>query len=457
MLSSNLEIYESCDLEKPQFPNRSRLYHLEPVGIGTPHVESLTSYISRLAEAHCLYPHSLVTKIIASELKQTFIKNCSSRNLGALFKKSRFINSHGQIAQEINQSLTKLTLQENLEILTISRYSQVLSHRNLLKNNKSWCPACYEQWRISGQTIYEPLYWSLADVKVCPIHYQPLQNICPHCEQSIPWLTGKTKVGYCSNCDLWLGNSAQVPHDHSESELNKYFWIVKNIGRLFSFIPKEKFLIEKVNISKSLNLVVNSTHEGNIAAFAKTFELPKNTVWMWCREKSLPELRSLLKICYCFDISLLDFVLFQEKAFQSLQLNSQRLPSSCRAKRVSPKTIEINTIENHLQDILHSSDTSPLTMKEVAERLGIDQRTLKCHFPSLCKAISAKYRSYQQASKARGIEACCKEIEQAVIHLYQLGEYPTEARVSKLISQPGYLRYKEVRNTLNDLINLSSG
>ncbi|MEM9271562.1 MAG: hypothetical protein AAGA80_01180, partial [Cyanobacteria bacterium P01_F01_bin.143] len=65
MLSSDLEIYESCDLGRPQFPTRSRLYHLEPVGIGTPHVESLTSYISRLAEAHCLYPHSLVTKIIA--------------------------------------------------------------------------------------------------------------------------------------------------------------------------------------------------------------------------------------------------------------------------------------------------------------------------------------------------------------------------------------------------------
>jgi len=48
------------DLTRPTIPSRSRLYSLEPVGIGTPETESLTSYVSRLAEAHSVRVHDLV-------------------------------------------------------------------------------------------------------------------------------------------------------------------------------------------------------------------------------------------------------------------------------------------------------------------------------------------------------------------------------------------------------------
>ena len=45
-------------------PPRSRLYSLEPIGIGTPEVESLSSYLNRLAQAHCV----TVSALIAHEL-----------------------------------------------------------------------------------------------------------------------------------------------------------------------------------------------------------------------------------------------------------------------------------------------------------------------------------------------------------------------------------------------------
>ena len=45
-------------------PLRSRLYSLEPIGIGTPEVESLSSYLNRLAQAHCV----TVSALIAHEL-----------------------------------------------------------------------------------------------------------------------------------------------------------------------------------------------------------------------------------------------------------------------------------------------------------------------------------------------------------------------------------------------------
>jgi hypothetical protein len=62
---------------------------------------------------------------------------------------------------------------------------------------------------------------------------------------------------------------------------------------------------------------------------------------------------------------------------------------------------------------------------------------------------AAKHRSYQKQQAAKRIQKCCQEVEQAVCSLYKAGEYPSEARVSQLISQPGYFRYKKVRRYLN--------
>ena len=59
-----IELWEVRDLIPPALPPRSRLFHLEPVGLGTPWVESLTGYIARLAEAHGIETNKLVTREI---------------------------------------------------------------------------------------------------------------------------------------------------------------------------------------------------------------------------------------------------------------------------------------------------------------------------------------------------------------------------------------------------------
>ncbi|MDJ0715812.1 MAG: hypothetical protein QNJ54_16535 [Prochloraceae cyanobacterium] len=289
----------------------------------------------------------------------------------------------------------------------------------------------------------------MADVKVCPNHYQPLQSICPHCERAIPWLTGRSQIGYCSNCDRWLGNFTGVNTDtvYDEAELAKYIWIAKTLGELISFIPLASSLVQKAHIPKAFNQIIDTTHEGNIAAFARTFGLPKNTVWMWSKGKSTPELKMLLTICYCLDISLLDLITLKKKAFEFPQINPQRLPTAPRIQSASPRAFDYEAVENYLQTILDNPEIPPPTMKEVAKRLRLDRRTIFSYFPTLSKAISAKYRCYQKLETAKRIENCCKEIEQAVHQIYRLGEYPSEARVSELISQPGYFRYKQVRNS----------
>ncbi len=52
---NSLEIYDRIIFPKTlEIPKRSRLYFLEPIGVGTPYTESLSSYLTRLAQEHCV-------------------------------------------------------------------------------------------------------------------------------------------------------------------------------------------------------------------------------------------------------------------------------------------------------------------------------------------------------------------------------------------------------------------
>ena len=120
----------------------------------------------------------------------------------------------------------------------------------------------------------------------------------------------------------------------------------------------------------------------------------------------------LLTICYSLDTSLLDFISLKTKAFESLQINPQRLLTAPRTKRKSPQAFDYEAVEKYLKTILNNPEITPPKIKEVAETLGIHRRIISGYFPALCKAISAKYRCYQKLNTARRIEDCCKEIEQ---------------------------------------------
>src|SRR5688572_16667853 len=67
------QVYDNWDLSSPRMSARSELYHLPPIGVGTPFVEALSSYFRRLANAHCLTPGLLFQKKIAPLLDKSYL------------------------------------------------------------------------------------------------------------------------------------------------------------------------------------------------------------------------------------------------------------------------------------------------------------------------------------------------------------------------------------------------
>ena len=85
-------LFESWDCTPPALPPRSRLYGLDPVGIGTPFVESLSGYVARLADAHAVSVGDMVGRELVAFASKPLI------SFGRFMKQNR-ATSHGFHAQ----------------------------------------------------------------------------------------------------------------------------------------------------------------------------------------------------------------------------------------------------------------------------------------------------------------------------------------------------------------------
>lgn len=106
--------YGEWDLTPLPMPPRTILYALDPIGVGTPQVESLTSYITRLAEAHGVFPGLLVSKMIAP-LVPGYSPDEKQYGLFAdAGERSNLFNGAGLPAIYAVQALSTLTLRTDL-------------------------------------------------------------------------------------------------------------------------------------------------------------------------------------------------------------------------------------------------------------------------------------------------------------------------------------------------------
>lgn len=451
MLVEQLTIYDSWKQELPSIPARSPLYQLVPVGMGTSHVESLTSFIARLAEVHCLLPKTLITEIIAPHIQHTFVKRCTSRGLGALFERARTINGSGSIAKDFIRAIETLTCHQNLQFLTLITWSDILGSKGLFRNHKAWCSTCYQEWFTSANIVYEPLLWSLQAIEICSKHHILLSEICPHCHQQLPLLSWRSRLGVCSNCHnslIHFGSSYDKNANFVfKTKLEKSIWITNSLEELIALSPKLCFIPSRDTFINNIYFAANIIAGGNITNLASLLNIPKNTFWGRLKGKAFPSLDTLLNIAWRLSLSLVYLLTqdIQTTEFEGLSTNF----ISCfrRQKRSSPRQFNYHRVQQVLLDILNQDDIIP-TIKQIALDLGYSRRLIARHFPDLCHAIVAKRRSLQKANHATTIQNSCQKVRQAVLDLYSRGEYPTEARVAELISQPGFLRYKQLRAAL---------
>ncbi len=215
--------YEAWELRTHRLTSRSYLYSLPLIGRGAPQVESLTSYIQRLAEAHAVETGTLVNHEL--RLRVPFAKGKRSGQVPTklpqypFFREAYRLNGTGDRARLWVSMLEELTQVRGLDLLTALPWVYAIDCRHLLRINRAWCSSCYESWRSSGRPVYESLLWMLQVVTVCPDHRQPLDFLCPMCGRTQHVLSFNSRPGHCSRCRSWLGRVHEADimrHDVAE-------------------------------------------------------------------------------------------------------------------------------------------------------------------------------------------------------------------------------------------------
>jgi len=296
------ETYEEWDLTLPPIPERSVLFSLEPVGVGTPWVESLTSYIARLAWAHAVFPGVLMNKLL-----EPLVQGKHSRILHISHgKKTNLLNATGLRARLSVQFLETLTVRSDLRHLTLLVWSEILCLRGLVRLTKAWCPHCYQQWRFAGEIIFDPLLWAIQEVTTCVVHQIPLCQRCPNpdCTRTLPALCWRSRPGYCAYCQEWLGRPPGITVMSDPALAERHRWVTMNVGALLALSPTVTVSPSRKRVPEALPAIIQQVTQGNISAFARTLNMPQGLVSHWVNGRKLPQLEMLLHICSVVDLSL---------------------------------------------------------------------------------------------------------------------------------------------------------
>lgn len=409
---------ELWDLEEPFNSRHSRLFYLEPIGIGTCYVESLTSYIARLAEAHSVLPGVLLALEVKPLLKGNyFINSSNSPSIGTLYAQDvvKALNGTGSGALQLVKALETLTLRTDLQFLTMLFWAEVVPTLGLLKHFQSWCPKCYQEWQSSQQVVYSPLLWALDVVKVCPYHHQLLESQCPHCHKQFVPLWRNSRPGFCLKCFGWLGTSfcnyEQVSNiNEKEFDLQWEIWVANTLGELIAKPQEFQFSPNRETIKKAFSAYIHHYTNGNASAFGCLLEISKHEILHWNSGTSIPKLDKLLKICYRLSTNLVDFlqlkVIPKTNNHLALKFTKQRSTKSVP----TPKT---NYSRSQVIEAMQLAlkEYPPPTLTELALRLGFKTyNSLSAYSKSLSTAVITRYANYRRQLSQELIQNILKSV-----------------------------------------------
>jgi TniQ len=438
------KLYEESTLTLPPMPQPSTLYALKPIGIGTPVVESLTSYIARLAEAHCVFPGVLMRKIIApfAESHPMGTRGSVAMDLRDGKATAAFNSAHHRARNAVN-TVESLTQQHGLHVLTMLPWTEVFPLFGLMRIDRAWCPCCLEEWRTSGCIIYEPLLWTVQAVKICAQHGCWLETQCPTCTRTSRWLTWRSRPGYCAHCQQWLGMN-MVRREGKVQETIWFCWCAEQIETLLALAPTLTNLPSRARIHEGLTAVLDQISQGRKMTFARLVGLSEKMVGDWFYHQQLPSVENLLRVCFAVNLSLHDFLL-KKPMICSLRSEGTRGLWNRGSRQHAHGFWKSDQVRAMLEVIAMSEEIPPPSLKAVARRLGGDPASLKTYHPVPSQAISARYAAYMSAKKQTTEQQHCAEVQKAVHQLIEQNIPPTGRNVALILSKPGILRSSVMR------------
>ena len=413
--------YDLWNLTPRAIPPRSRLHSLRPMAIGTLCVESLTSYIMRLAEAHTVSVRTLILKEIFSDL--------STRPINSHFSGLHSLNGMGACFEHWVDILEKVTSRHDLRALTLLPWQRLLTTGGIVRRRRTWCPRCFQEWRHHGMPIYECLAWVLAPVTVCPIHHVLLEQHCPHCRRPMLVLSAHAHPGYCAHCNRWLGDDSTAPNASTAQQvMEEELWIANQVGEFLALGASASDNGSPCCLLSNLQRMLIELAKGNQMLFGRAATISNTTLNGWLKGKWLPALPLVIQICQNLKLPLNRLILEEISSADpewSVLANRCSL-AVCRGKRVflpqypitrvdGPGSISHEKRECAKAEIKACLEANlaldePLSLLKLFQKLGYRSSSSgRSWFPDLCAATKAKRERQVETYRQELLRALTEE------------------------------------------------
>jgi len=411
--------------------------------LGSPDAESLSSYSQRLAASQSVFPGQLVFRVL------TWLDAGRPDMIGSWANHPRRVRighnnngySHALVWLRL---LQRLTGRADLEQLTTASWDNNFPTRLFQRSELAVCPHCLAE----DDEPYHRLAWLLQAVRVCIHHRRVLSTTCPSCEKRMPVIHDRSMVLLCPWCggDLRRHRSESSPSEPSEYDM----WAAKEVGDVIA-TSAQWFRPLQWNSASSLKALCHGAGLRDAAAFARFVGTSKSTAWYWFTGKVRPTLPLALYTLHRFGGSLAS-QLTQGRSENLTPYTPSESQPEFRLKHVWRRTPR-NWVRIKTLLLRESACPRPKTRSlfQVSRAIGVDARTLRLRFPSLCREISIRNVGYKISLRntenriLRGqMIAAIKELNRAAI--------PANRRnIALALKQPELFRRRNARAIFNQL------
>lgn len=425
MSSSKPVIYETYP-QTAVVPERSRLFGLEPIGIGTPECEGLISYLVRLARAHCMAPRDL----IRLEFMWRYGRQEGIRSSGFFNEYSKTMNSVGEYASGFVRIAEELNGRSDLRFLTMLPWRGVIPEvgTGLLAAEPKWCRQCLADQRESKQERYSPLAWSLDLYRVCVNHGIRMTDRCPRCARKQPFIPRLPLQDHCDYCGCWLG--LQKILDEQIAPTEREIWLAEAIADMVSHGAYAEEHVTQQRLQSILSVFVTDYAEGQKRQLSRMLGLTETSIACWTAKGKKPLLPQLLDICQ-------QFGLLPTEMFMGNQ------PKEIPFTNDHPKLYDIQqrqdvdaTERERLRIVLTKIANDPAdhrSLTEVSSTLGVTKNYLIYWFKELCMIVTTKHREEMRRQVELKWEVEAQRVSEAVARLCDEGVYPSRKNVEEII------------------------
>jgi hypothetical protein len=426
---------EVVRIESTEVPERTALAQLKPLGLGTMHVESLSSYFQRLADQHDVSP-----KVIAREfvLPRLGFNNRVGEVQTDRYWRSSFFSGMGEVPEQWCKALSELTGVDSLRCLTLLPLHGLIGMHGSASEVRRWCPHCIAESEARDQP-YGQLLWEIGCVKACPKHEVLL--VSGHgCgpEEAIPPLRIKPLPHLCWSCGRRLSLAVE---DCIAAATDAEVRFARAVGEVLAGPLYHDGLHEVGRtIADFLTDAIQLYEEGYASRAVRRTGASKAGISGWKNGRHLPSLPQAFMLANAYGAQLSD-ALIGRGGYRWVGVSEAAPPKRVSYTPYRNRTHKLNT-EAKRQEILRSP--TPASAAQAAGMLGTSVRELRKHHPDYCHQVAERHSRWVKSEANCHREERLLVVEELVRQMVCEGVIPTIARLEeRLVGIPKAFLFKE--------------